>query len=344
MTIQADDINDLVTDVLDNYGPVAFGQVAQELSKYIVMNQVLKKDVAKFRGGRGINRRIMIDQSKAARDVGYYDDDSLGTKDVQVAVRAPFRNTTSNFTYDVKEMEDCSGPEELTDIIEVKNVDMLLGMAEHLELAFWGIPSSTSDNTTPWGIQYWINKNATRGFNGGAPTGFSDVGGINPTTYSNWKNYTATYTAYTDESLGSELRRCWRATGFVSPVKASDIGRAEGSKHKIMCGEEEDEGIISMLRAQNDNIGLDLAEYYGKATFKKIPIQYVPAIDSVFSAGDIFFLDCNHLYPVLKSGSNFRRSKPQIVSGKHDVRAVYLDLRWNLFCTDRRRQGWIYKV
>ena len=62
-------------------------------------------------------------------------------------------------------------------------------------LADWfGKPTDSSDVVTPRGLFYWIVKNSgTPGFNGGIPSGFTDVGGLSPTTYPRWKNWTGQY-------------------------------------------------------------------------------------------------------------------------------------------------------
>ena len=45
----------------------------------------------------------------------------------------------------------------------------MIALAELVENAGWTKPASSSDETEPYGLTYWIVKNATTGFTGGLP-------------------------------------------------------------------------------------------------------------------------------------------------------------------------------
>jgi len=348
MSIAAEAIDDLVKSTLESLPDPNFGMIAQDLPQYVVMNQLLRKDAIKFNSTENMTHKLMVDQSRTAEHVGLYADDDLSVQDNLQNVVVPMRHTTNNFIYDVTERAMNEGPEQIVDLIGTRRVDMMLGLAEKLEQSFWKAPSSSSDVITPWGIKYWLKPaTSSRGFNGGDITGFSSgPGGLSSNTYTKWKHYNAVYDAFTDTDLAAELRRAYRACRFISPVKTLSNDGAQGSRYKLFCGEEVVEGLITMARAQNDSIGRDLAAYDGTVTFKRLPFQYVPQIDIEWSSTSypIFMLDTKHLKVMVHSKNNFRETGPDPVSGKHNVRAVFTDLTWNIMCTDRRRQAWINRV
>jgi hypothetical protein len=46
----------------------------------------------------------------------------------------------------------------------------MIDLAEELEAKAWQVPNST-DKLNPYGLPYWIVYNSSTGFNGGYPTG-----------------------------------------------------------------------------------------------------------------------------------------------------------------------------
>ena len=73
-------------------------------------------------------------------------------------------------------------PARLVNLLQSSRVDAMTDLAELMESNFWGAPASSSDTLKPYGVPYWIVYNATTGFNGGHPSGFSDVGSFSSTT------------------------------------------------------------------------------------------------------------------------------------------------------------------
>jgi len=349
MPLAAEQIDDLVAATLQTFGSPSFGMIAQDLPDYPIMNQMLKKGAVKLSASQTLEHLLMVKQSKNARHVGLYADDALAVQDNIKKINGYWRNTTNNFIYDVKERDFNGTPEQIVDLVWTREMDMLLGLAEKMELSFWQKPTDSTDDITPWGIQYWL-KLATsgRGFNGGDITGFTaGPAGLASDTYTKWKHYNAVYSNFTDDDFAEEMRRAFRACSFQSPVTGAgkDDAAAQG-RYKIMSGEEVQEGLIKMARAQNDNIGTDIAAYDGGVTFKRLGVQYVPAIDQVWTstAYPVFMLDTAHMKVAMNSKNNFRMTGPQPVPGKHDVRAVFCDVTWNLWCTDRRRQAVLNRV
>lgn len=349
MALSPEQIQDLVITTLQTFGRPSFGCIAQDMPDYVMMNQMLEAGSVKLSASQDLEHTLMVQQSKNARNVGLYADDAFAVQDNIKKINVYWRHTTNNFIYDIMEKAFNGTPEQIVDLIWTRRLDMLLGLAEHMELAFWGKPSSSADDETPWGIQYWL-KLATSGagFNGGDITGFTaGPGGLASDTYTKWKHYNAVYSAFADDDLSKEMRSAYRACNFKSPVSsAGKDDAASMARYKILSGEAVQEGLIKIARAQNDNIGTDLAAYDGGVTFKRLPIQYVPSIDQTWTSTEypVFMLDTAHLKVCMHSAQNFRETGPDPVPGKHTVKAVFTDVTWNVMCTDRRRQAVINRV
>ncbi len=344
-----EELDDLISSTLSSYPEPRWGMIAQDLTTYPLLEQMLKPPAMRKKTTQTMKHQLQVTQTKGAKHAGAYQDDSLNVQDNLQGIEVPWRHTTNNFTFDyMEEIFNNGDPESLgnqiLDLIESREADCMLGLAEIMELAWLGKPSSSSDKLTPWGLQYWL-KLATadqEGQLGGDITGFSSgPGGLSSDTYTNWKHYLADYDAFTDDDLSRKMRKAWRAIMFKSPVKALKGNGAEGYRYKIMCGEDAQEGMIDIARSQNDNIGRDLATYMDDITFKKIPIEYVPAIDSTWTSNEdpIFMLDLKHFQTCVHGKNAWRRTGPLTVDKKHTTRSVFYDVTWNIMCTDRRRQA-----
>lgn len=351
MALQADDIADLVLGIDRNLGPPDFGQIAQDMTDYPTINTLLRKDHVKF-SGRGIERRLMVKQSKTAAWTGYYGDDALTTQDVLAKCHVPWRHIYGHYIFDVREVMNLNTKEEIVDYVKAKRVDMLLGLAEKLELAIWSKPLTSADEDPMYGFAYWVTPDTSfsvRGFVGGDPAGFAAGAGnltsaLNPT----WQNWYGQYATYSDPDFSKELRYAWRHIKFHAPSIVPDTSIARGKmRYKIYAGEDVIEGLNTIARAQNDNIGPDIGRFgAGDVTFKRTPFEYVEAIDTLDtgSKDPVYMIDLAHTYITIMRGDNFRRTGPDTVAGKHNVKAVFVDLSINTFCTDRRRNALIRKA
>ena len=185
---QVSDIEDLVNSTLDNLGPPGFQQIAQRLTDYEIMSRLLKKDRVLINSGKGIERRIMLDHSGAARHTEMYGTDQLNITDVLKLLKVPWRFADTHYAVERRENLMNMPPSELVDLLDLRRIDAMLSMTEELETKGWKAPTDSSDTLSPFGIAYWLTKNTSEGFNGGNPSGFSDDGGIDASVETRWRN------------------------------------------------------------------------------------------------------------------------------------------------------------
>jgi hypothetical protein len=206
------------------------------------------------------------------------------------------------------------------------------------ETQFWSKPSTSSDKLNAFGIPYWVVKNASTGFNGGNPTGFSSgAGGISSSTYTQWANYTAQYTDVTKEDLIVKMRTAAAKTGFVNPVMFPDTNRGDRFSHMTTYS------VIAtmerILETQNDNLGNDVASKDGQVMFRGNPVEWVPYLDSNDSQNPIYGINWGVFQPIFLSGWYLRETPPTPSQDMHTVVSVHIDSTYNFRCTDRRRMS-----
>jgi len=230
------------------------------------------------------------------------------------------------------------------DYVHTKYVAMMMSFFELLEKdILWSKPATSADTKTPYGVAYWITKNATEGFNGGNPTGFTaGKAGIDASTYTRWTNWTGTYAAVTKEDLMRKMRKASRNVSFRSPLSHSTPAMG-GMRNGIYTVEDVIGLFEELCEDQNMNLGNDLASKDGKTLFKGTPVTWVPALDAD-STNPIYMIDWKTMGIGCMSGWENNMTKPYMVPNKHTVRRVDIDVSLNMVCTDVRRNAVLYEA
>jgi hypothetical protein len=338
-SLHANDIADLVATTLRDLGPAKFQQIAQNLQDYEVFPKWFKRDRIAFDGGIGIQKTLMYKLSNQAGHVGLLDVDQPNIADVltQLQVDWVHAQTKWSLIYQTDILMN-SGKALVLNVIKPKRADALLSLVEELETRAWGDAPSSADTNYPYGIQYWVVENATTGFNGGAPSGHTTVGGVNLTTAPNFKNYTAQYTSVTKSDLIAKLRTAHRKIGFKSPITIEDYRGSKGENRRLYTNESVVQDIESLGEGQNENLGRDIAAMDGTMTFRKHPIVWVAQLDSR-TDNPVYMIDHTTFYPVVLKGDYLRESEAMRSPNQHNVWNVFVDLTYNFINIDRRRNA-----
>lgn len=363
MTVE--DITDLIASTVKKLPPMQFTQIAQKLTSYHVYPTLFKN-----RGGKEMETRTgsgtcipftaLVKTAGSAKNVLIYDTDTTNIADGLVEGEVPWRYSTFSYFFNQHEFEQNSGAKQLFNLIKDRREQALLDFADLLEGNYFGKPVDSTDKRTPWGLFYWLVKttdtsSATSncGFKGGAPSGFSDVGGINPTNYPMWKNYTAPYYSIKDwDNSGTtvkgdfinKLKRCIHYTNWISPLGGEELGKSFGKQFKLLTNFSVVSAIEEMLEDKNDlTFGADAGKMYGVTHFRGFPFF---AIDTLDGATDdpLYGVNTSTFEMVFEPGFKMRENKPIQAPNQHNVLVTYVDCGYNWVCYDRRRNFVMNKV
>lgn len=334
------DIQDLVASTLYDLGPMRFQQVAQSLQYYEVFSKWFKKDRVMFDSGIGIQRTLMNKlDSASAKHVGLTDTDQVNIPDVLDQLQIPWRHVQTHWALIYQsDILMNRGKSLILNVIKPKRAAALLGLVEELEERAWGDAPGANDKTLPFGIQYWLVENATTGFNGGAPSGHTTVGGVSLTDTPNFKNYTARYTSVTKSDLIKTMRTAHRKIRFMSPVTIKDYRGSVGERYRIYVNESVISSMEDLGEGQNENLGRDIASMDGTITFRRNPVIWVPKLDER-TDGPVYMVDHSTFYPVCLKGDYLRESEATKAPNQHNVFQVFVDMTYNFLCIDRRRNA-----
>lgn len=339
--LAATDIQDLVVTTLRDLGRPRFQQIAQPIQDYEVFTKWFRSDKVAFDSGIGIQRTLMTSLSNAARHVGLMDEDKVNIPDVLSQLQVNWKHCNTSWAFIYQETLMNRGRAMILNVIEPRRADALLGLVAELEDRAWASPSSTTAKE-PNGLPYWVVKNATEGFNGGLPSGHTTVAGVDISTVTTFKNWTAKYVAVSRMDLVKKMRTAHRKIRFKSPINIQDYREGRGDRYRIYVGESvissmEDEGA-----AQNENLGRDLAMLDNTIVFRNHPVIWVPKLDED-TTNPVYMIDHSTFMPICLKGDFLRESQAGRGNSQHNVFQFFIDLSYNYLCLDRRRSAVFYK-
>ena len=340
-TLTATGIADLVVTTLRDLGRLKFQQIAQSLQDYEVFSKWFRKDKVVFDSGIGIQRTLMTKTSGAARFVGLLEEDSVNIPDVLTQLQVDWRHLTTSWAFIYQETLMNRGRAMVLNVIEPRRADALLSMVAEIEDKSWACPAYGTTKE-PYGVPYWIVTNATEGFNGGAPSGYTTVGGVNPSTYTTWKNWTAQYVTVNRTDLLKKMRTAHRKCNFKSPININDYRGGNGNRYRIYAGETVVSSLEDIATDQNENLGRDIAQLDNTVVFRNHPIIWIPKLDAD-TTYPLYMIDHQSFMPVCLRGDYLRESQALRGPNQHNAFQFFVDLSFNFLCIDRRRNAVFYK-
>src|SRR3990167_364995 len=340
MALTAQDVADVVATTLYDLGPMKMQQIGQARQYYEVYSKRFKKDKVTFESGQGIQRTLMnrVDQEAAAH-VGYTDPGSVNIVNVIDQLQIPWRHLRGQWglIYQTDILMN-SGKALVLNVIKPRRLAAMLRIIELIEDSGFSSPSSSSDKTEPFGIKYWVVKNNTTGFNGGAASGHTTVGGVDLSDSPTFKNYSAQYTTVSKTDMIKKWRAAHPKCRFISPITVQDYRGSMGERYRNYVNETTISVLEDVGEAQNMNLGRDVASMDGQMTFKRSPIMWVPKLDDD-TTNPVYMIDHSTFYPVVLKGDYLREGAATPSPLQHNTYQVFVDLSYNILCVDRRRNA-----
>jgi hypothetical protein len=337
-TLQAEQMADMVATTLRDLGKPNFTAIATDMQDYVAMRTLMKKNKIVFGSGYGHQFDLMTDHNHSAEFVGLFATDNVNVPNVMIQGNVPWRHFKFDFAFDEHELTMNRSSSRIVDLMLTRRLGAFIAGTEKLENRFWR-SAAVTDNLNPYGVPYWIVKNASEGFNGSVPATHTTVAGINPTTYSRWKNYTAQYTAITKDDLVRKLRRGATMTNFKPPVDSPSIPDFNtGDRYGFYTTYDVISAMEEILEAQNDDLGNDVASMDGKVMFRRSPFVRVPALEDD-TTDPIYMINWGVFKTVVLGGWWMKETVVSKVGGQHLVTSTFYDSSLNFLCYDRRRCG-----
>jgi len=283
MATHVTDIADLANLTLSSYDRNELVDIATTLRDFPASKKLMEKNRQIARGsdesGKNFIFNLIHTPDSNARNCGIYYVDSLDQSDGTVAATIPWRHMTTGCHFDTHELNVNAGNAQIVSFLKTKEMQMEMGWYALLEANFWGGPSSSSDDTTPFGLTlYWLDHSASAGFNGGNHTNFSGgPGGVSCDTYSRWQHYTAQFTTNSLADSVAKIRRALKETRWhgIPNKPMKDWSYTEHPRVIYTTLDNVDE-LENLAIGLDDKVGPDLGKYDGAVTIARTPIEEVP--------------------------------------------------------------------
>jgi hypothetical protein len=314
---------------------------------YEVLGYLMANGRYEVGGGRGVEERVRIDEMGTAQHVLPFQERALSNKDILAKMEVDFVNLDAYWMIsDIELGQNRSEADEVVDLITARRAGTMESMGNVLEEKFWAAPDA-ADATVPWGLKYWIvnRSSAGEGFDGGAPTGFTTVGAINPTTYSRWKNYAAGGAGYyedIDSTFESTCRTAFRKVNFKAPRRI-DLGLSPKQKLRLYANSETIGKMEARAESMRDNYSaFKLLPGYDQLIFNRLPVQYIALLDDD-DVDPLYMVDMSTFKVKLMKGRTMKEAKPMRRATMPDVAINWIFLSYLYRCGNRRRNAVIHK-
>ena len=332
---QIEQFGDLLKTVLANFGEPNYTDLMVDQVDFPAAKRLVKANSMTIKTGKSCDWRLKMNHGDGAQNIAITDHDQINIVDGFVEASVNWRKSVTSYAFYEEEMSMNKSPKRIVDLIKSREDSAMVSWIEKLEQNFWGFPSA-SDVRTPFGVPYWVTKNATIGFTGGIPSGYSSVAGLSPTAYPRWNNYAGGYTAVTMDDLVRKARTMGVATGFKPAVETPSLGT--GTKLFYGANLTVIQRFEDLVDTRNDNLGMDLAKNDGGTVFRKVPVTYVPFLDA--DTTDPFYqLDFGWFHVAVLSGWWQKRTVLSPYPGQRNIVAVFLDSIYQFIAHNRRVHG-----
>lgn len=333
-------ISDLVELTLDRYARKSWVDLALSAQEYTIATKWLSGKKTPVKGGLHQAWKIQTANTGTAKFTGLYHSDELETVDHTIGAKQPWSMSTVNFSYDINEPE-FQGDDVTTivDEILVREHAMYNDWFELAEDALWAAPTGSEANRPLSGFPFWLQQNATEGFNGGDPSGHAaGAGNVLGSAVPAWKNYTFKYTGVTRDDLVAKWKKATAFCHFKAPHNFNELGG--GVNWEFCTSYALVEPLGQYLDARNDNLK-DIAGI-SNLVFQGVPVRWIPILDD--SSATNAYVTNSPIYGInwktfdfyFLKGRDMVRHAPKQHATRHNVREVHMDAICNMLCKNRR--------
>lgn len=365
--IQDSQLLDLLATTLKNLPFDGKYQNTLPYQRYEAVSRWFKKDKIEVDGGTSYTRKIELTDNGSARHISPYEKldftqvDGLSDIDVRWSI------IVGSWVTERHEILRNRGKAKIIPYLQKKRMSGLKSYYNELESKAWATPLNASDKKNPFGLPYWLTKmtsatkatlaaGSQRGFYGYNPiygdgTTAADCGGLDSSSTSTlagaarWRNWAAAYpNSAFDLGVIGELRWAFLKLGFEPPEQLSDL-RVGGKMNnfRIYTNDVTRIAYETLANQQNDNLGNDLDQFGGNVSFRKIPIKYVPLLDTDTS-NPLYLVNHDHFFPVVREGEWEREAEPMNDRQQPSVYTTTINGEYQYFCDNRREAGAVISI
>jgi len=339
--------------------------------KFELLQRLTRGDRVMVRGGQYVANHVVYRETGAAAFVLPAQTYEPGIENVLVEANVPWAHANTNWSIVDEEIRACREPEQLVGIIKPRRGAAKMDLAMLIEAHLWAAADATS-KVLPLTVPYYVkpihgdqvkddgtydsNCGVAGGFQGGVPTGYSDVAGIDPgayvqgtgwddNTYRRWRNYnwqwsnsSGLYTDTDEDRMGF----AFDYMGFESPPMVNEIDTPAFQDTRMYTNRVTKQSMERRAKQQNDQVGFDLAHYQNHTLFRGLPLIWQNRLDTYDAARGYYptyMLRWNFGGMAVRQGHVFVERTFGGDKYLPDVTTTHLDITYQMWCHNRQLFG-----
>ena len=340
MGFSSTQLDDLVVTTTEKMPTLTFSDVSQVLQYNELFSKFIRRNRVDVESGTEIRGTVRTTKPNTARQRQMFETDTISIPALHQKKLVPWRHTDQHWAWERREVLMNREPSRLANLIDGRRGGAIIDLAELMELQFLGGPSSSTDLTTVWGIEHWIVYNATTGFTGVHPSGFSDIAGIDANVHTRYRNYSANYTDVTQDDLISKMSTGHRKIRFVSPQSKKAFRGANSETFLIYMDETTINEYEKRSMDQNDDLGKDGRPYDDQTAFRRNAVLYLPVLDdNSTETNPVYMINVDEFKVKVLSGDFLAETGPDPHPNDHNTRVMWIDVTWNMDVGARNRHA-----
>lgn len=303
-----------------------------------------------IQSGTKIVDRLMLNDTGTGV---YYDPNetlSIENIDTLQTIEVNWRFFANHFSYTEQEVNLNSGDQQTyyKNLLKVKRQGMVTDTFNTMEEKLWSSPVNADMEAATGKLPFSLRTYVT--VDGLAPSGFTTVQTLNPTTQSRWRNqfsdYDSTDLTNPDTGLVQAFDEIFLKCRFKSPRPGEYFENDEFQQMGIFTNRDGRMIFLRLTRDSNDRlVGNDLGSQNTGLAYAGLPVEYIAELDNAgWTAGQprYEFLNLKYLKPVWHSEEYMKEKEPIRHPNQPFSWAVWSSTYYNLFCSSRRRQGVVF--
>ena len=332
---------------------MTFNDISHEL--YNTWMQSAERD-----SGDSIKDFITLTDTGNAKMISLWEEDSHNTVNTDHEIKVDWAHASTNMDYSRLELAMNSGNKvRIYKYLTGKQLNMYREFGELLQVKLILSPASATDKKNPHGLASWLSLGTDDST--GAWTGYSgryndgsgttyNVGTISSSSSDKprWASYYADHNGQFGDNLLDLLARATRKTHFIPTMLPTAVAKETSPQpFRYYSNDNVIGNLEAIARKMDDNVGPDLAKYFGRVLYKGVPFIYVSFLDDSASYSTIMGTDpiygVNHDFfkvRILRE-NDYVLGKPKERDRSHNVLSVPLDVSLACTCTNRQRGGFL---
>ena len=310
--------------------------------------------------GDAVKDFITLKDTGNAKMISLWEEDSHNTVNTDEEIKVDWVHSTTNMDYNRIELAMNTGNKvRIYNYLTGKQKNMYREFGELLQKKLILSPLSAADKKNPHGLASWLSigtDNSTGAWTGykgryfdGSGTQYN-VGTISSSASDKprWASYYADHNGNFGDNLLSLLARATRKTHFIPTMIPTAVAKeTPPTPFRYYSNDNVIGNLEAIARKMDDNVGPDLAKYFGRILYKGVPFIYLDLLDDSSTYSSIMGTDpiygVNHDYfkvRVLRE-NDFALGKPTPRDGSHNILTVPLDVSFAITATNRQRAGFL---